>query len=131
ENVAYDSRYAIKDRVTGTVEWKHAFFGDYSTRVGLFYEGRTGRPYSYIFYNDANGDGAATNDLFYVPKGYGDVLWTGGADMEKAFFDWLEKTPELAGYAGQVVPANSHRAKWVNSFDVRLSQELPGFFKGH
>ncbi|MCW4453833.1 carboxypeptidase regulatory-like domain-containing protein [Flavobacterium sp. MXW15] len=131
ENVAYDSRYAIKDRVTGTVEWKHNFFGDNATRVGLFYEGRSGRPYSYIFYNDVNGDGATTNDLFYVPAGYGDVLFTGGADMEKAFFDWLEKTPELAGYKGQVVPANSHRAKWVNSFDVRISQEVPGFFKGH
>ncbi len=139
EDVAYNSRYALKDRVTGTLEWKHAFFGDYATRAGLFYEGRSGRPYSYIFYNDANGDGATTNDLFYVPKGPGDVLFgkvVGGqfqqdAAMEKAFFDWLAKTPELAGYAGQVVPANAHRAKWVNSFDVRLSQELPGFFKGH
>ncbi|ALJ27816.1 MULTISPECIES: TonB-dependent receptor [Stenotrophomonas] len=139
ENVDYNSRYAIKDRLTATLEWKHAFFGDYATRAGLFYEGRTGRPYSYIFYNDVNGDGATTNDLFYVPKGYGDVLFgkvVGGkfqqdAAMEKAFFDWLENTPELAGYKGQVVPANSHRAKWVNSFDVRLSQELPGLFKGH
>jgi len=43
----------------------------------------------------------------------------------------LEKNPDLAGYKGQVVPANSHRAAWVNSFDVRISQELPGFFKGH
>lgn len=131
ENVAYNSRYAIKDRLTGTVEWKHAFFGDYATRAGLFYEGRTGRPYSYIFYNDANGDGAGTNDLFYVPKGYGDVLFTGGATMEKAFFDWLENTPELNAFRGLAVPANSHRAKWVNSFDVRISQELPAFFKGH
>ena len=143
DNVAYDSRYAIKDRLTGTLEWKHAFFGDYATRVGMFYEGRSGRPYSYIFYNDVNGDGASTNDLFYVPSGYGDVLWTGRpgngtttpawtpAQMEKAFFDWLEQTPELAAFKGQVVPANSHRAKWVNSFDVRVSQELPGFFKGH
>ncbi|KRG66446.1 Oar protein [Stenotrophomonas terrae] len=131
ENVAYDSRYAIKDRVTGTLEWKHAFFGDYSTRVGLFYEGRSGRPFSYIFYNDANGDGANTNDLFYVPSGYGDVLWTGGAKMEQDFFAWLDKNPDLAGYKGQVVPANSHRAGWTNSFDVRISQEMPGFFKGH
>ncbi|WP_449467206.1 TonB-dependent receptor [Stenotrophomonas humi] len=131
ENVAYDSRYAIKDRVTGTVEWKHNFFGDNATRVGLFYEGRSGRPYSYIFYNDVNGDGASTNDLFYVPAGYGDVLWTGGAQMEQSFFEWLDKNPELAGYKGRVVPGNSHRAKWVNSFDVRISQELPGFFKGH
>ena len=48
ENVAYNSRYAIKDRFTGTLEWKRDFFGDNTTRVGLFYEGRSGRPYSYI-----------------------------------------------------------------------------------
>lgn len=131
ENVAYNSRYAMKDRVTGTLEWKHNFFGDNATRVGLFYEGRSGRPYSYIFYNDANGDGATTNDLFYVPKGPGDVLFTGGAAMEKQFFDWLAQNPELDAYRGSVVPANRHRASWVNSFDVRVSQEFPGFMKGH
>ncbi len=141
DNVAYNSRYALKDRVTGTLEWKKAFFGNYATRAGLFYEGRSGRPYSYIFYNDANGDGATTNDLFYVPAGYGDVLWTGRPgkgtnqawtpeQMEKAFFEWLETVQNWPLSKGQVVPANAHRAKWVNSFDVRISQELPGFFKG-
>ncbi|KRG76199.1 Oar protein [Stenotrophomonas ginsengisoli] len=131
ENVAYNSRYAIKDRITGTLEFKHNFFGDYATRFGMFYEGRSGRPFSYIYYNDLNGDSASTNDLFYVPNGYGDVLWTGGADMEKKFFDWLANNPELAAYQGQVAPANGFRSKWVNNFDVRISQELPGFFKGH
>ncbi|MCE7031787.1 TonB-dependent receptor [Lysobacter sp. GX 14042] len=132
ENVAYDSRYAIKDRVTGTLEWKHNFFGDNATRVGLFYEGRSGRPYSYIFYNDVNGDGANTNDLFYVPEGPGDVLWTGGAEMEQAFFDWMaESAPELQAYRGGVAPANRFRAGWTNSFDVRISQEFPGFWQGH
>ncbi|KRG57868.1 Oar protein [Stenotrophomonas koreensis] len=131
ENVAYNSRYAIKDRVTGTVEFKHNFFGDYATRFGMFYEGRSGRPFSYIYYNDVNGDSATTNDLFYVPNGYGDVQWVGGAAMEKQFFDWLAKNPELAAYQGQIAPANGFRSSWVNNFDVRISQELPGFFKGH
>ena len=132
ENVAYDSRYAIKDRVTGVLEWKHNFFGDYATRVGMFYEGRSGRPYSYIYYNDVNGDGANTNDLFYVPAGPGDVKWTGGAAMEQQFFDWMaNNAPELQGHRGSVAPANGFRAGWTNSFDVRVSQQLPGFFKGH
>jgi len=139
EDVAYNSRYAIKDRITGTLEWKHNFFGDNATRVGLFYEGRSGRPFSYIFYNDANGDGAATNDLFYVPTGPGDVLFgsvVGGrfvqdAAMEKQFFDWLAQNPELDAFRGGVVPANQHRSKWTNSFDVRISQEFPGFMKEH
>ena len=129
---AYNSRYAIKDRFTGILTWQKAFFGDYRTTASMFYEGRSGRPYSYIFFNDVNGDSAATNDLFYVPNGRGDVLFTGGAAMEDAFFEWLvNEAPELQRYAGAVVPANAFRASWVNSFDVRVSQELPGFFKGH
>lgn len=131
ENVAYRSRYALRDRVTGTLEFKKAFWGDYNTRAGLFYEGRSGRPYSYIYYNDVNGDGATTNDLFYVPAGPGDVMWTGGAAMEQAFFTWLEANPELAQYKGMVAPANQFDAGWVNSFDLRISQELPGFWRGH
>ncbi len=98
EGVAYDSRYAIKDRITGTVQWKHNFFGDNETRVAMFYEGRSGRPFSYIFRNDANGDNGAFNDLFYVPNGPGDVIWTGGAAMEESFFEYLAQNPELAAY---------------------------------
>ena len=51
--------------------------------------------------------------------------------MEQSFFEWLERNPELKAYQGSVAPANAFRASWVNSFDVRVSQELPGFFKGH
>jgi hypothetical protein len=129
--VAYDSRYAIKDRITGTVTWRHNFFENYETRVSMFYEGRSGRPFSYIFRNDANGDNGGFNDLFYVPNGPGDVVFTGGAAMEASFFAWLEQNPELAAYQGQIAPANAFRTEWVNSFDVRITQELPGFAKGH
>ncbi len=130
--VAYNSRYAIKDRFTAALTWQKAFFGDNMTTAGLFYEGRSGRPFSYIFYNDFNGDSAGTNDLFYVPAGPGDVQWVGGAAMEQAFFDWMEtNAPELNAYRGQVAPANAFRAGWTNSFDVRVSQEIPMFFDGH
>ncbi|MGY0799089.1 TonB-dependent receptor [Lysobacter sp. A286] len=132
EPVGYNSRYAIRDRFTGAVTWQKDLFGDNTTSVGMFYEGRAGRPYSYIFYNDVNGDSAETNDLFYVPSGPGDVMWTGGAEMEQEFFDWMASSaPELQRYRGQVAPANEFRASWVNTFDVRISQEIPAFFKGH
>jgi hypothetical protein len=140
EEVATRSRYEIRDRFSGSLNWEHKFFGDYATRVGLVYEGRSGRPYSYLFVNDANGDSRTANDLFYVPNGRGDVLFgnltaagvfTPDAAMETAFFDWLESNPELGRYAGGVAPANGFRADWVNTFDLRFSQELPGFFKGH
>jgi len=136
ENVASNSRYAIRDRVSGQLHWKKAFFGDYATRVSVFYEGRSGRPFSYIFANDANGDATSvngqgySNDLFYVPNGPGDVLWTGGAAMEAQFFAWLDSSA-LSAYKGRIAPANGFRTGWSNTFDMRISQEFPGFFRQH
>ena len=140
EEVSTNSRYEIKDRLSGSLDWKHKFFGDYETRAGLVYEGRTGRPFSYVYSNDANGDTRSFNDLFYVPTGPGDVLFgslsssgvfTANPAAETAFFNWLGTQDELAGHAGSYAPANGFRGGWINTFDLRLSQELPGFFKGH
>jgi hypothetical protein len=139
EEVEARSRYEIRDRFTGQLTWKHNFFADYRTQLGLVYEGRSGRPYSYVFSNDVNGDSVSANDLFYVPTGPGDVLfgtlvngvYTPNAAMEAAFFSYLDQNRDLKSWAGQVTPKNSARAGFVNTFDLRLSQELPGFFKGH
>ncbi|WP_297094781.1 hypothetical protein [Thermomonas sp.] len=105
------------------------------------YEGRSGRPFSYIFSGDANGDNRTFNDLFYVPAGPGDVLFgsmnsttgafTANAAMEQAFWNWLASVPELNAFRGSYAPANGFRTDWVNTFDLRLSQELPGLFAGH
>jgi len=138
DDTAQRSRYAIRDRLSGQLHWQRAFFGDYKTKVSVFYEGHSGRPFSYIFYNDANGDGEPDrtgrdgyyNDLFYVPAGPGDVLWTGGQAMEDQFFAWLDGH-ELSAYKGRIAPANGFRSGWSNTFDMRISQELPGFFKHH
>lgn len=126
ENVAYDSRYAFKHRFTGIVTKQYNFFGDNKTTASLVYEGRTGRPYSFVYYNDANGDSRSSNDLFYVPAGPGDVIFPDAAE-EAAFFAYLDSHPELNKYRGRVAPANSAKAKFLNNFDLRLSQEIPGF----
>ena len=140
EEQSNTARYEIKDRISGTLNWKHAFFGDYETQLGLFYEGRSGRPYSYIFAGDANGDSRSFNDLFYVPRGPGDVqfgslsatgAFTPNPALEQAFFNWLATQEELSFYAGSYAPENEFRAGWVNTFDLRITQELPGFFSGH
>ena len=139
EDVSQTSRYEIKDRISGSLNWKHKFFGDNETRVGLVYEGRSGRPFSYVFAGDANGDSRTYNDLFYVPR-QGEVLFgtltsagefTPDAAMEKSFYDWLTANPDVARFAGSHAPANAFRADFVNTFDIRINQELPGFFKGH
>ena len=137
EEVAANSAYLVRDRFVGQLNWSRAFFGDYRTRVGLFYEGRTGKPYSWNFDNDLNGDGNV-NDLMYIPHGPGsgevvfrDLNNSGGSwDEEQRFWQFVNDN-ELSRYAGSVVPRNSHFGDWTNSFDLRVSQELPGFFEGN
>ncbi|WP_460764722.1 TonB-dependent receptor [Lysobacter fragariae] len=136
EIVEERSSYVVKDRFTGAVNWSHAFFGDYKTNVGLFYEGRSGSPYSWTFKNDANGDGIV-NDLLYIPAGPSDVIFRDiaggltGAQQAQIFWDAVGAHPELAGSRGTAVHRNDSFMKWRNNFDLRVSQEIPGFFKGN
>jgi hypothetical protein len=138
ENVASNSNYLVKDRFTANVNWQKRFFGEYKTTFGLFYEGRSGKPYSWTINNDLNGDGLAGNDLMYIPKapGSGDVVFAGAtpaarAANEAAFWSVVNANGDLRKAKGGVIGRNESFSPWTNSFDVRMSQEVPGFFKGN
>jgi hypothetical protein len=133
EEVLQNSNYLTKDRVSGSLNWSKAFFGTYRTTVGMFYEGRRGKPYSWTYINDLNGDGISGNDLMYIPSGpgSGEVEFRGGAAEEARFWEIVEANPALAAAKGGIVGRNNSYAPWVNNIDLRISQELPGFMKGH
>ncbi|MEO6234756.1 MAG: TonB-dependent receptor [Thermomonas sp.] len=130
ENVSAPSTYEIRDRFSGTFSWRHAFFGDYNTNVSAFVESRSGRRFSYVFDNDANGDSRFGNDLMYIPKGPGDVVFGTPAE-EAAYFAYAAGDEYLSAHAGGVATRNGATAPWVNQIDLRVSQELPGFMPGH
>jgi hypothetical protein len=125
EELASRSPYVNKDRFTGTVSYRHFFFDNYKTEFALFYEGRSGKPYSFTFNNDMNGDGLAGNDLMYLPTA-SQVVFTDPA--ERAVYEQLVQSYGLNEFIGSVVPRNRFFAPWVHNFDFRISQELPGFF---
>ena len=122
------ANYEIRNRFTGQLSKSWTFFGDSKTTASVFYEGRNGRPYSYVFVGDANGDGQQFNDLFTVPNLDGTVQYSTNstpADIA-AFLDYLEQEG-LDERSGEVVSRNDRRAPWVHQFDVRFSQEIPFF----
>jgi hypothetical protein len=129
EEVNATSNYEIKNRVLGTLNWKHNFFGDYNTMFSVVYEGRSGKPYSYTFDNDANGDGRF-NDLLYIPANPNDVVF-GSVAEANAFWAFVDGNDYLSSHLGEVAERNVVRSGWVNSFDVKISQEIPGFMDGH
>jgi hypothetical protein len=138
EEVAANSSYLVKDRVNASLSWEKRFFGNYRTRLGVFYEGREGKPYSWTYNNDLNGDGLAGNDLMYIPtgEGSGEVAFFGAdaatrADHERRFWDIVNANKVLRNAKGGVVERNSDFSPWTNSFDVKVTQEIPGFSAKH
>ncbi len=134
ENVASNSNYLIKDRFNGSLMWERAFFGKHKTRVGFFAEGRRGKPYSWIYGNDINGDGV-TNDLMYIPKGpgSGEVVFLGDTATDKTNENrfWEQVNANGIKTRGGVVSRNDTFNPWTNTLDMRITQELPGLVKEH
>lgn len=138
EATAANSSYLVKNRINAYANWEHKFFsGNYKTRIGIFYEGRSGKPFSWTFKNDMNGDGVSGNDLMYIPKafGSGEVVFYGDTATdhtnEQRFWSIVNANSVLRKAAGGVVGRNTDFGPWTNSIDMKISQELPGFMPGH
>jgi Carboxypeptidase regulatory-like domain len=139
EDISSASNYVFNDRISGTVSYRFEFIKDAPTTVSAFFEGRTGRPFSYVFQGDANGDNISGNDLFYIPRP-GEVIFRGTANLptgatrvvndaavEAAFFNYINSNAYLRDRQGQVAGRNDVSGGWVSQIDMRISQKLPAF----
>lgn len=128
------SNYQIPNRFTLRVDYQKAFFSDYETRFTLFGSRNEGRPFSYTFDNDDGdmfGDRLDRRHLVYVPTGPSDpkVNFDPGFDTN-AFFAFVSQSG-LAKYAGSIAPRNVFDSNWWTKFDLRISQDIPGFREDH
>ncbi|BET65541.1 TonB-dependent receptor [Opitutales bacterium ASA1] len=119
--------FEIKDRVQFSLNRQFEFVKNWRTLVSLYYEGRTGNPYSWVYSNDINGDGWTQNDTIAVPDGASDArfdfsaMTAGQLDAYLAFME----SSGLSKYAGGVAPKNAFYEPWVNRLDLKFEQTIP------
>ncbi|WEN15835.1 TonB-dependent receptor [Rhodanobacter sp. AS-Z3] len=133
-DVAAISNYSIAKSFKASLNWQHNFFGDYRSQVSMFYNGRTGNPYTWVFSNDANGDSIGGWDPAYIPSATDPkVAFAAGtsAQVIQQFESFLASDSYLRDHRGQIAARNGDRTAWVNSLDMSFSQEVPGIFKGN
>ena len=114
--------------------FQHFFFDDYPTTVGLFFQRRSGRPFSYTYEDDTVERYFGDSDdeervLLYVPTGPTDPAFDfSGLSAEEvsALFTFLDQSG-LSQYAGQITPKNGFDGPWTSDLDIRISQLLPIF----
>jgi hypothetical protein len=94
-------------------------------RVGLFYNGYSGRPYTYMADGDANADGLELiglgNDIMYVPRNAGDITLQDPAQWA-ALDHVIRSQPCLSTQRGRVMRRNSCRGNWTTVMNARVSR---------
>ena len=119
--------FAIRDRVQLSLSRQFEFVKRYRSTVSLYYEGRSGNPYSWVFSGDLNGDSVSFNDRPAVPSGPDDPRFDFSqmpAGQRDAFLEYI-RTSELSAYAGGIAPKNAFLEPWVNRLDLKFIQDVP------
>lgn len=130
------SIYEIRDQWKFGADFRRRLFGDNVTRLSLFGEYRSGRPYSVTALDNNNVGGRLTTYgsvgnggrvLLYVPN-IGDPRVVFDSAASEAAFNTQIAALGLEKYRGQVVEKNSQTSPDFFKIDLHASQEIPAPF---
>ncbi|MEA3420861.1 MAG: TonB-dependent receptor, partial [Acidobacteriota bacterium] len=116
------SSHDVRHRFALAISKKFDFFKNAPTTFSLFYEGRSGRPYSTRYKYDFNGDGRS-NDSIYVPRDENDIILVSGTWAELNAY--IKGDPVLDSHRGQILPRNASRDPWFHRVDIKIAQQIP------
>ncbi|MDQ0640090.1 hypothetical protein QF042_003655 [Pedobacter sp. W3I1] len=137
-DLAY-SNFDVRHRVTGALNYavKYGKNKEFGTTFSLFYVGKSGSPFTYLYFGDLNQDGNNQNDLLYVPRNLSEIkladlnIGTTAAPViipiaqQWAALDaFINSDPYLSTKRGQYTERNGARMPWEHQFDVRIMQDL-------
>jgi hypothetical protein len=91
--------------------------------LSMYYNGQSGRPYSYVYETDLNRDGGAFNDLLYYPRESEVTLLNGLTYQDLVSFLESGNCDGLA--AGEIVKRNACRVPVSHSLDFRTAVNVP------
>lgn len=131
------SKFEVEDRITATLLWQDQLFGDNTTAIGLTYQGRSGRHFSYVFGSGGAGTFGGTfladfgsegdnpgAQLFYVPTGVDDPLVTGDPAFLADLDAFISGDTCLSGQRGGAAARNSCSTSWIHLVNLRFQQEI-------
>jgi hypothetical protein len=118
-----ESRFSPGHRINLMVNYEWKLPRNLRLLTAAYYNGQSGRPYTFLFLQDVNADTKAANDLVFIPSSADQVLVTGGtfASLDA----YIDNTPGLGQFRGQVVPRNALRGPWTNALDLSASLGIP------
>lgn len=93
-------------------------------RLGVFYNGFSGHPFTYLIDGDANADGVFGNDIVYVPREASEITLADPAQWA-ALDRYIQAESCLQEQRGRIMRRNSCREQWLTELNARLSSVIP------
>jgi len=130
------SNFELKHRVISSLGYaiKYGTNKNFGTGISIFYAGRSGTPFSYVYAGgDINGDGAFSNDLIYIPRSLNEINLvplvvgttnTSVQDQWNSLDAFIKNDEYLNSRRGQYAERNGAVTPWEHQVDVRLYQDL-------
>ncbi|RAJ05249.1 TonB-dependent receptor-like protein [Chitinophaga skermanii] len=145
------SKYRMGSRVVGVVSktFRYGKNKGWATGVTLFYNGQSGTPYSWVYFNsganDPTGDDTGTNgnnDLVFIgtkaqvqAMNFIDIVSGGqvtvtAAQQKQDWEDYISNDKYLSKHRGEAASKYAARTPFEHVFDFKFVQDLP-IVKGH
>ncbi|MGF1670904.1 MAG: hypothetical protein ACFCU6_10670, partial [Balneolaceae bacterium] len=122
------SVHLTRHKVLATASKQFTYGDRFATTISLIYEGRQGRPFSFVYNTpgfasfSANGDFRGSNDLIFIPESEDQIVLT--SNNWAAFNAFIESHKSLRDRRGQIVPRSSEFQPWINQVDFKISQRI-------
>lgn len=119
-------------RIIASASYRREYAKYFASGISLFFEARSGFPFSYTYAGDMNGDRVTGNDLIYIPRNQDEiVLATTDANDPRSITEiwnqldaYIEQDDYLSKNRGNYAARNGANAPWSTQLDLRFIQEF-------
>jgi len=124
------SDFSPGSRIISNVTLEYKWTNNIKTRLGLFYEGAEGSPFSYVYTGSGLlSDTGSNSALIYVPANEAEALLVDSSTLT-ASEQWaslnafIEGDTYLSSRRGQFAERNADRSDWTHIVDLKFAQEF-------
>jgi hypothetical protein len=124
------SDFDMGSRIVGFITYKKEYAGHMATGISLFYDGHSGRRYSYVYIDkgNLNGEGENPGNLIYVPASQAEITLKGTTEEQASQWadlnDFIENDKYLKNRRGEYAERNGARLPFESMFDLKLIQDF-------
>ncbi|MDH5609805.1 MAG: hypothetical protein OEY56_10015, partial [Cyclobacteriaceae bacterium] len=129
------SDFSMGSRVIGSFSYRKEYFNAGASQISIFYNGQSGRVYSYIYDDGGNltNEDSRERSLVYIPASSTDINlvdYTANGTTVTAAQQWsdleafINADPYLSQNKGKYAGRNTNRSPFESVLDLRLLQDF-------